>query len=198
VASEIETVALNLFADRGYDDVTTEDIARSCGMSVRTFFRYFGAKRDVVLAVPRRSMAVLCDLVEARPQGEPLLASWRAAAIESISSDEIDLALVLRLKAILQDNPELVEAINGDADLNERFVRTNAQRLGVDPGDDLRPLVVAGAVRQALVAAMEQWSSGASTDLVASFDEAFDVLANMASVGGSEGRRARSRPPRKQ
>jgi TetR/AcrR family transcriptional regulator, regulator of mycofactocin system len=184
VAAEVEKVALQLFAEQGYDNVTTDDIAQACNMSVRTFFRYFAAKRDVLLAVPRRSLVALCDAVDRRPADEDLLTSWREAAISLLGGDEVDLALIEQLKGLLRDSPDLVETINGDAELTERFVRTNAERLGVDPATDLRPIVVAGAVRNALIATLDQWSSGRADDLAKSFSEAFDILARLDTIGG--------------
>lgn len=184
VAGEIEQVALRLFAEQGYHNVTTDDIARACNISARTFFRYFAAKRDVLLAVPRRSLVVLCDAVDQRPASEDLLSSWRAAAIAVLGGDEVDLALIEQLKALVRDSPDLIDTINGDAELTERFVRTNAERLGVDPATDLRPIIVAGAVRNALIAALDQWSSGRADDLARSFGEAFDILARLGAIGG--------------
>jgi AcrR family transcriptional regulator len=184
VAGEIEKVALRLFAEQGYYNVTTDDIARACNISARTFFRYFAAKRDVLLAVPRRSLIVLCDAVDQRPANEELLTSWRAAALGILGGDEVDLALIEQLKVLVRDSPDLVDTINGDAELTERFVRTNAERLGVDPVTDLRPIIVAGAVRNALIAALEQWSSGRADDLARSFGEAFDILARLDAIGG--------------
>ncbi|MEE3753178.1 TetR family transcriptional regulator [Mycobacterium intracellulare] len=184
VTGEIEQIALALFAEQGYDNVTTDDIARACGISARTFFRYFAAKRDVLLAVPRRSLVALCDAVDQRPANEDLLTSWRAATIGVLGGDEVDLALIEQLKVLVRDSPALVDTINGDAELTERFVRTNAQRLGVDPATDLRPIIVAGAVRNALIAALDQWSSGRADDLVRSFGEAFDILARLDAIGG--------------
>jgi AcrR family transcriptional regulator len=193
VAGEIEQVALQLFAEEGYDDVTIDDIARACGVSVRTFFRYFAAKRDVLLAVPRRSLAMLCDAVDQRPPDEDLLASWRAAAISLASGGEVDLALIEQLQVILRNSPDLVETINGDAELTERFVRTNAARLGVDPATDLRPIIVAGAVRNALIVTLDRWSSGRADDIVTAFAEAFDILARLDAIGGRTAPR-RSKP----
>jgi len=197
VAGEIEQVALRLFAQQGYHNVTTDDIARACNISARTFFRYFAAKRDVLLAVPRRSLVALCDAVDRRPAEEDLLACWREAAISLLGGDEVDLALIEQLKALIRDSPDLVETINGDAELTERFVRTNAERLGVDPLTDLRPIIVAGAVRNALIATLDQWSSGRADDLATSFGEAFDILARLDTVGGRpkpQRSRLRSRP----
>jgi AcrR family transcriptional regulator len=183
VAGEIEQVALRLFAEQGYHNVTTDDIARACNISARTFFRYFAAKRDVLLAVPRRSLVALCDAVDRRPADEDLLTSWREAAI-SLLGGAVDLAMIEQLKVLIRDSPELVEIINGDAELTERFVRTNAERLGVDPMTDMRPIIVAGAVRNALIATLDQWSSGRADDLAASFSEAFDILARLDAIGG--------------
>ena len=184
VAGEIEQVALRLFAEQGYDNVTTDDIARACNISARTFFRYFAAKRDVLLAVPRRSLVILCDAVDQRPANEDLLTSWRAAAIGVLGGDEVDLVLIEQLKMLVRDSPDLVDTINGDAELTERFVRTNAERLGVDATTDLRPIIVAGAVRNALIAALDQWSSGRADDLARSFGAAFDILARLDAIGG--------------
>ncbi|WP_163762295.1 TetR/AcrR family transcriptional regulator [Mycolicibacter algericus] len=192
VAAEIEQVALRLFAQQGYDNVTTDDIAQACNISVRTLFRYFAAKRDLLLAVPRRSLALLCDAVERRPADEDLLTSWREAAIALGGGNEVDLALIEQLKTLVRDNPDLVETINGDAELTERFVRTNAERLGVDPATDLRPIIVAGAVRNALIATLDQWSSGRGDDLVRSFGQAFDILARLDTIGG----RSKPKPSR--
>jgi TetR/AcrR family transcriptional regulator, regulator of mycofactocin system len=193
VAAEIEQVALRLFAEQGYGNVTTDDIARACNISVRTLFRYFAAKRDLLLAVPRRSLTLLCDAVEQRPAGEDLLTSWREAAISLLGGDQVDLALIEQLKGIVPD-PDLVKVFNADAELTERFVRTNAERLGVDPITDLRPIIVAGAVRNALIAALKQWSSGRADDLARSFSEAFDILARLDTIGGRPKLKA-SRPP---
>ena len=44
----IDDIALKLSLDRGYPNVTTDDLIRACGMSRPTFFRYV-TSRDVIV-----------------------------------------------------------------------------------------------------------------------------------------------------
>lgn len=45
---ELEGAAIGLFLEHGYEDVSVERIAATCGVGRATFFRYFTSKADVV------------------------------------------------------------------------------------------------------------------------------------------------------
>ena len=47
---QIVDAAYELFAERGFAQVTVTDIAERAGVGRTTFFRYFGDKREVVFA----------------------------------------------------------------------------------------------------------------------------------------------------
>src|SRR5215468_1308232 len=72
----IQAEAIRLFAEKGYDNTTIEDIAYAAAISPRTFFRYFPSKEDVVLW--DEYDPVLDDLVAARPADESAALTVRA------------------------------------------------------------------------------------------------------------------------
>lgn len=47
-AQRLNLAALELFAERGYENTTVIDIARRAGRTKSTFFRHYGDKREVL------------------------------------------------------------------------------------------------------------------------------------------------------
>src|SRR5882757_7539500 len=54
IRAGIRRAAFRLFAERGYDAVTTDEIAAAAGVAPRTFFRHVATKEELVLGPPRR------------------------------------------------------------------------------------------------------------------------------------------------
>ena len=78
----IQEHALRLFAEKGYDATTVEEIAAAAGVSHMTFFRYFPRKEDVVEYDEYDPL--LEDLVAARPSDEPPLVALHRAIREGL------------------------------------------------------------------------------------------------------------------
>lgn len=70
VRAEIAETAVALFAERGFDATTVEDIARAVGMTKRSFFRYFPTKEDAVFAGTEVLVEQVVADLRARPAEE--------------------------------------------------------------------------------------------------------------------------------
>src|SRR5262245_41667148 len=68
--AELTDAAFRLFAERGFDETTTEDIVEQVEVSPRTFFRYFDSKEDVVIGFFDDMGLELRGLLEARTADE--------------------------------------------------------------------------------------------------------------------------------
>jgi AcrR family transcriptional regulator len=154
--SELEKVALQLFDQRGFANVTVEEIASEAHISVRTFYRYFAAKDDVLqLRINRRS-EVLRAALAARPSDEPPLRSLRVALEEEFSA--ADPIVLRRWIAVISDNPTVMKGVVGAIQLKIHPVIAEffGSRLGL-PSQALVPTMLAAAVMGVVQAAHTQW-----------------------------------------
>ncbi|MGC4054532.1 MAG: TetR family transcriptional regulator [Paludibaculum sp.] len=64
----IWTVAVDLFAEKGFEETTIDDIVVAAGTSRRTFFRHFESKRDLMAQPVVSYVALLQEAIEACPR----------------------------------------------------------------------------------------------------------------------------------
>jgi AcrR family transcriptional regulator len=178
VARDIRRTAITLFAERGFDAVSVQDIADAVGMSARTFFRYFASKDDILLDYERSLEDRLCAALRARPAAEGAVTALRAAYIEtSTVAPELHDAVVARARVLLAA-PALRARAHGEWTFGSREVaRLLADRMGLDPATDQRPLVIAAAMSAAAVMAWDHWlENGAAGDPSQSIAAALDLI----------------------
>ncbi|HVT69861.1 MAG TPA: helix-turn-helix domain-containing protein [Trebonia sp.] len=110
-ASErLAQAALELFAERGYEDTTVIDIARRAGLTKSTFFRHFSDKREVLFGAGTFT-GLIVEAVAAAPETaaplEALACALDAAGREVFTPDRREFAA--RRRAVIAANPELRE-----------------------------------------------------------------------------------------
>ena len=96
----LEAAAVRMFAESGFDGVRVVDIARSAGVTERTFFRHFGSKEDVLLANHTPMLALLCERISAPVDGT--LEERVCSALDAIASTTaLDPLAVVRARLLL-------------------------------------------------------------------------------------------------
>jgi AcrR family transcriptional regulator len=185
----IERAALALFVERGFDVVTTEQIADASGVSVRTFFRHFPeGKQGVLLLETRRGVDLLKQALHRRPPQEPALVAMREAALETVrvldepsAPEETygrEQAMHL-FSQIVAKHPDLLARMMGERQLlMEGLVGLVALRMSADPNTDVRPRLLVHAADAAIAGAWFIAYANPELDRGALLEEAFEILAS--------------------
>ena len=178
VARDIRRTALALFDKRGFDAVSVRDIAEAVGMSSRTFFRYFASKDDILLDYERYLQARLGDALRGRPADEGAVTALRNSFIATSTVAPEDHDAVVARARVLAAAPALRARAQGErASGSQEIARLLAERMGVDPAADQRPLVAAAAMSAAAVAAWDHWlASGGTGDPSRAISAALELI----------------------
>lgn len=178
--AELTMLAQDLFATKGYDQTTIDDLVAAAGMSKRTFFRYFTSKEDLVLGKYELLADRLIEALAARPRDEPVWDSLRRAfdVIVEYFDDEQQLSRTLAMEKVIRGNPAL-----GAGEL-ERISRAQEQladlvreRTGRQSPADPAPAAIAGAALSCLIAAKTTWiTTGQSRPFAELLDHAMAAL----------------------
>lgn len=178
---EIAVAALTLFESQGYDATTCEDVAAAADVSVRTFFRYFESKADVLFAGRSDEAgpdAALAEIRE-RPADESPIDVLRHALRHPTEALESRRDLVVRLFRVMMTTTSL-DGLRREQfhRLEEPFAAAMALRLDAHPGD-LGPRWLAAAAASALRISIERWvMTGAEPGTLGTLlDEALDLVS---------------------
>ena len=175
--ARVERAALDLFTLRGFENVTTDEVADAAGISRRTFFRYYATKADAVWGDFAGHVARLEALLEATDPAQPVLTSVCAAYVEVNDYAEAELPLLReRMLLILTEPALLAHSQVRYADIDRVVARHVATRTGRS-ATDLVPRLVAASTRAAATTAFAAWLADDRSSLAGHLHQAFDEMA---------------------
>jgi len=153
----IVDAAFDLFAERGYDATTVEDIAARAGVGRTTFFRQFRSKEHVVFPDHEQLLAAIeARLSTASPRTAVVGVSEAAGLVLQHYIDEGERAR--RRYRLTRTVPALQERERSGIRQYERlFTRHIHGWLGGEPGSLLRAELVANAVVTAHNHVLRAW-----------------------------------------
>jgi AcrR family transcriptional regulator len=170
----IQSHALRLFREQGYDATTVQQIIDEVEVSESTFFRYFPTKADVVLS--DEFDPVIVAAFREQPRNFSVIQALRAtfAQVFAEMSDD-DRAQEDRMLLILSV-PELrASMLDQFAQAMGLLAEIIAERTGRSPSD-VPVRTFAGAVVGAVMAAMFAIADDPSSDLAQALDQSMACL----------------------
>lgn len=142
--------ALELFAERGYDHVTVEQIAERANVAARTFFRYFESKASACFGFQADLINALEDTADALATSELQIREYARRVQEDPQFFETQIRLTLEHPQVRVKRLEVL--LGFDDAVTRQFL---AETPGVDP---VRARLAAYLVTHLIPAVMETWA----------------------------------------
>ena len=175
----LQQAAVELFAERGYEQTTTAEIAARAGVTERTFFRHFPDKREVLFDGQAKLRGLLTDAVAKAPATLPPLEAlrWAFRSIERLLEDNRPFSLPRQ--RVIERSPALQEReLAKVAALAEALARALRQR-GVE---DRLAALAAQTGMATFSYAVASWFADPAGGVGAHLDRAFRELNGLASA----------------
>jgi len=156
--------AIRQITERGWAEVSIEDIAAEADVSVRTFRNYFSGKAEAIAARHLDRMRRIAGALRDRPAAEPLweavAASVRAQFVPGTEGERDRVPDPRQLDAIrlmLAEPAVRGEVLKADALAEAELAEAVGERTGTRPARDIYPKLVAAAAGGATATAIEHW-----------------------------------------
>lgn len=175
---DIAGVALDLFAARGFDEVSVDDVAAAAGIARRTLFRYYPTKNAIPWGDFDAHLGHMRELLDDVDPQVPIGEALRAALLAFNDFDEAETPRHRqRMRVILQTDALQAHSMTMYAGWRAVIAAFVAHRMTVKAGD-LVPQTVAWTMLGVALSAYEQWLADESVPLPRLLAEAFDTVSN--------------------
>jgi mycofactocin system transcriptional regulator len=153
----IERAAFALFAERGFEGTTIEDIAAAAGVGRRTVFRYFPSKNDIPWGLFDASLVRLREHLEAMPGTVPVYRAVHDAVLAFNHLEPEQIPQHRQRMRLLLTTPALqAHAVHRYAQWRGTIAGYVAGRYGLNE-TDLLPRTVGQVTLAVSLSAYEQW-----------------------------------------
>jgi AcrR family transcriptional regulator len=175
--AEVAEVAFDLFAERGFEVTTADEVAEAAGISRASFFRLFSSKEEAIFVALEVTGGVIAEALAARPAREDTWTALRSAFTVATDTYLDDPEKALARARLVQRNPSLrarlIDLQNSwGSDIREPL----AARMG-EPADSLAVQAVVGAALAAFDVAATRWGDSGGGDLIGLIDGSFESVA---------------------
>jgi AcrR family transcriptional regulator len=162
----LRRAALVRFLAQGVEDTSAEQIAADAGVSLRTFYRHFTSKHELLFADYDVGLEWFRAALHARSPGESIIESVQSA-IDASPYDPEAVAQIAALRAKELDPGRIVRHTRQvEAEFADAIVdQLSHSTAPATPDERLRVIVTARCIAAAVFGAMELWMVGEDRSL---------------------------------
>ena len=173
---EIQQIALEMFIEYGFDEVTIEEVAEACGISRRTLFRYYSNKMEIVWGDFDRSLAYFSRALEEQAQHLSLGQAILAAVIDFNQIPKKEIKNHRKRMNMILFTPSLQSYSSRKRDDWKQVITDFLIENGADTPLDWYPALVADVCLAASESAYRTWLEKPSSSLDSLIAERYTVL----------------------
>jgi AcrR family transcriptional regulator len=160
-AMRIYRTAVELFVERGFDNVSVQEIADAAEVSKMTVFNYFGTKEDLIFSPMEEHFSDAARAVRERQPGESAVAAVRRQFLEMVEARDPSVGLnsepfARQVRHLVMATPVLMERAFLAA---QKGTRELAGLLAEETGDTTVALIAAATLSAARNALIEEHHS---------------------------------------
>lgn len=171
--------AVDLFAERGFDETTIDEIVEAAGVSQRTFFRYFDSKADLMGRTGANLAGALTETIKACPATYLPSKVIREAIVHVLTKA----AGYPRLDKIIQIAARYPAAKQAQAsrtpEVQSSVAQAYARRMKHSRKGDATPDILAALTTSAFEIALLRWHESGRGDIEKSVDEVLNTMRHV-------------------
>lgn len=173
----ITDVALDLFVDRGFDEVSVDDVAQAAGIARRTLFRYYRSKNAIPWGDFNAHLLLMRHLLAEVPHDVPVGSALRSVLLAFNDFGAIELTRHRqRMRVILETAALQAHSMTMYAGWRAVVADFVARRLGV-AATDLVPQTTAWTMLGVALSAYEHWLADETVSLADALNDAYDTVS---------------------
>lgn len=182
VRNTIWDAAIDLFAERGFDQTTVDDIAEAAGVSQRSFFRYFVSKADLMGKGSLDYALVMSKAIRACPQTHSLSEVMRGAIVDVL----LQASAYPRIEKVIQVAEKYPAAnqarLSRMAEVQKQLSEAYADRMKHVKKNDFTPELLAALTTSLFDVALHTWFRRGRRDIRVTVDEVFERTRDVLEV----------------
>jgi len=179
VRDAIFDAAIELFAAKGFDETTVEEVAKAAGVSRASFFRYFSSKDDLLAQNVMKYGQFLIETIKACPPSftpfEIIRQTVLSVAKQTVTHPHTRQVIDIAQRSASATQAHMSRMIEVEGNVAAAF----AERIGVASKDELEPRLLATLTLSAMNVAIMSWYRGDFQELLAAVEQVFIRLTQI-------------------